>query len=96
MFHPEDSEDQPRSKRQEALRYAPMRQTKQRGAEDDNPFFADVWLFRQDFSLSDVVLLEGETCDVMYASADQIRELNQSDQFVHYRYLNDFLTQLNL
>jgi len=56
-------------------------------------YFADVWLFRQDFDLRDVVLLEGETCDVMYASADEIRELDKKELFVPYRYLDDFLKQ---
>lgn len=58
-------------------------------------YFADVWLFRQDFDLQDVVLLEGETCDVMYASADEIRELDRKELFVPYRYLDDFLNQFS-
>lgn len=51
----------------------------------------DVWLFKQDFDLSDVVLLEGETCDKMYADAEKIRELVKERIFVPYSYLDDLL-----
>ena len=40
-------------------------------------YFCDVWLFRQDFSLEDVVLQEGETCDCMRASAQEVLELHR-------------------
>lgn len=54
-------------------------------------YFSDVWLFRQDFELKDVVLLEGETCDVMYADKEKIIALSQAGLFVPFRYLDDFL-----
>ena len=44
--------------------------------------FSDVWLFRQDFDLQNVRLLEGETCDAMYASAAQIRRMLADGEFV--------------
>lgn len=53
--------------------------------------FVDVWLFKQDFDLNDVILQEGETCDKMYASADKIKELNNSGMFVPYSYLQQLL-----
>ena len=60
---------------------------------DDN--FLDVWLFRQDFDLEDVVLLEGETCDKMYASIDEILELYAQGEFVPYSYMQDFVNIIN-
>lgn len=51
-------------------------------------YHADVWLFRQDFALEDVVLLEGETCDKMYASWETVREMHQVGTLVPYRYLD--------
>ena len=39
--------------------------------------FVDIWLFVQDFDLSEVTLLEGETCDAMYATADDLRQLRE-------------------
>ena len=53
--------------------------------------FVDVWLFKQDFNLDEVVLQEGETCDKMYANAEKIRELNNSGMFVPYSYLQQLL-----
>jgi len=60
---------------------------------DDN--FVDVWLFRQDFNLDDVILQEGETCDKMYASIDKIKELFDNGEFVPYSYLSQLLDILN-
>ena len=53
-----------------------------------NGFFADVWLFQQDFDLKDVVLLEGETCDVGYFSKDDIIEMQNTRNMVPYRHLS--------
>ena len=53
--------------------------------------FVDIWLFRQDFCLSDVKLLEGETCDAMYASAEQIRQMQQDGVLVPFTYLDELL-----
>ena len=50
--------------------------------------FTDIWLFRQDFDLADVRLLEGETCDVMYASKKTIRKLDADGLLVPYDYLD--------
>lgn len=54
-------------------------------------YFSDVWLFRQDFDLADVVLLEGETCDKMYASVSEIRRMRQEGKLVPFSYLDDLL-----
>lgn len=57
-------------------------------------YFADVWLFRQDFDLKDVVLQEGETCDKMYATPAKIRQLAEQGLFVRYSHLQEFLTMV--
>ena len=54
-------------------------------------FHCDVWLFRQDFDLSKVRLLEGETCAAMAASREKILELLEKDEFVRYEYVEDFI-----
>lgn len=51
----------------------------------------DVWLFRQDFSLEDVVLLEGETCDKMYVGISEIRRLYREHELVPFPYLEQLL-----
>lgn len=56
-------------------------------------FLCDVWLFRQDFRLGDVQLLEGETCGVMAADKNEIRALIAQDKFVPYEYIEEFLSR---
>ena len=51
--------------------------------------FFDVWLFRQDFDVNDVVLQEGETTAAKYATMDEIRELVQKKAFVPCGYLDE-------
>lgn len=55
-------------------------------------YITDVWHFKQNFDLSDVVLLEGETCGKMYADRNEIRALRQNGQLVPYWYLDSLLT----
>lgn len=54
----------------------------------------DVWLFREEFSLSDVVLQEGETCDKRAATAAEVEELCAQGAFVPIRYLDILLSEL--
>lgn len=54
-------------------------------------FHCDVWLFTQDFDLSAVKLLEGETCAAMAADRYEILELLKRDEFVPYEYIETFL-----
>lgn len=56
-----------------------------------NSVFVDVWLFRQDFDLRDVVLQEGETCDKMYATAAEIKKMRDDGLFVPQSYLDELL-----
>ena len=44
--------------------------------------FCDVWLFRQDFDISEVVLQEGETCDAKWATEQEIRSMIGLEKFV--------------
>ena len=41
-------------------------------------YHCDVWRFRQDFRLEDVVLQPGETCGKRLADAEEIRRLNET------------------
>jgi len=50
-------------------------------------YFRDVWLFRQDFDLKDVVLQPGETTDKMYANAEMIQRMWGCGEFVPCDYL---------
>jgi len=49
----------------------------------------DVWLFRQDFDISDVKLQENETIDAKYATPDEIRVMINNGEFITYHYIDD-------
>jgi len=54
---------------------------------------ADVWIFRQDVDLADVLLQEGETCDAAYMGREQILRMVEDGEFVGYEfypYLSEF------
>lgn len=50
--------------------------------------FTDVWLFKQDFNIADVQLLEGETCDKMLADMKTVLQLKEKGMLVPFHYLN--------
>ena len=55
-----------------------------------NNDFCDIWLFRQEFDISDVVLQENETVDVKWASSDDIHKMIITGDFVIFDYLDEF------
>jgi len=65
-----------------------------RHGDDGRTWFQDAWIFEHDCSLDDVHFQENETCDAMWASADKIREMITSGEFLSewfYPYLNEML-----
>lgn len=48
-----------------------------------NTAFFDIWLFKQEYLLDDVVLRDGETCDVMAVTLDEILELHSRGEFTN-------------
>ena len=44
--------------------------------------FCDVWFFRQNFDINDVVYQEGETCDAIWASQEMIENMIESGEMV--------------
>ena len=56
--------------------------------------FADMWLFQQDFSLEDVILLEGETCDARAATKEDILQLAKAGKFVPVANLQELLEMM--
>ena len=59
-------------------------------SDRESDYFRDVWLFRQDFDLNDVVLQPGETTDKMYVSKERILKMQKDGEFVPYSYLQKF------
>lgn len=62
----------------------------------ESDYFRDVWLFRQDFDLSDVVLQSGETCDKMYAKKEEVLQLYKSGRLVPYNYLEELVEKAGI
>jgi len=55
--------------------------------------FVDVWLFRQEVDLSDIVLQDGETCGAMLADRDKINRMIDEGIFICsniFPYLDEF------
>jgi len=59
--------------------------------------FCDVWLFRQNFDLGQVVLCEGETCGARRATAEEIRAMIAGGEFIAFHYADELfeLAQIN-
>ena len=56
--------------------------------------FKDVWLFRQNFSLEDVVLQPEETTDKMYADRGTILEMREIGTFVPLKHLEQLFDRI--
>ena len=56
--------------------------------------FADVWLFEQEFSLTDIVLQDGETCDAKLATKDEILQMDKDETLVPYMYLQELMNTI--
>ena len=44
--------------------------------------FSDVWVFKQDVDINDIVLLPDETCDAMWADEDRINSMITNGTFI--------------
>ncbi len=51
----------------------------------------DVWLFRQNFDLNEVILQENEICGVRYSARQEILSGIANREIVPYRYLKDWM-----
>lgn len=59
-------------------------------------YFRDVWLFRQEFDLAEVVLQPGETTDKRYADKQTILRIHAAGELVPYSYLETLFDQAGL
>jgi len=50
--------------------------------KDDGHAFYDIWLFRQEIELADIVIQEEEICDAKWASAQDIRDIIKHEAFI--------------
>ena len=68
------------------------------GENKNTSFFVDVWVFEHDCPLSDVTFQEGETCGARWATADEIRHMMHTGEFLtegrqglFYPYFNEMV-----
>jgi 8-oxo-dGTP pyrophosphatase MutT (NUDIX family) len=52
------------------------------GEENDRCFFVDVWVFEHDCAIGDIVLQEGETSEARWVTADEIRHMMRTGEFL--------------
>ena len=62
--------------------------------EKSGDVFADIWYFQQEFSLEDVILQEGETCDAMLATKEQILQMDREGTLVPFNYLQKLMNDI--
>ena len=48
----------------------------------ENPGFFDVWVFKLDFPIENIVFQPEETCDAKWASEEEILQMIQTDEFI--------------
>lgn len=58
-------------------------------------YYYDIWLFKQDFALKDIVLQENETCGAMLATKEQILMMNENGTLIPCSYLIEFFDMIN-
>jgi 8-oxo-dGTP pyrophosphatase MutT (NUDIX family) len=54
----------------------------------------DVWVFRQNYDILNVILQENETTDAKYATADEIRRMIKNDEFIAFHYIEDLFEKV--
>ena len=57
-------------------------------------WFGDVWVFRQEISMDDIRLQEGETCEARLVTRDELLALRENDLFIPCSYMDELLTLL--
>ena len=59
-----------------------------------NNFFSDIWLFRQDFDINDVILQENETTAAKYAAKEEILDMISGNKFIAYDYIPELFKKI--
>jgi Isopentenyldiphosphate isomerase len=63
----------------------------------DGVAYFEVWIFVQEVDISTVVLQPTETCDVIWAGKEKIKQLIENGQFINYSYIDElFITASEL
>ncbi len=57
-------------------------------------YFGDVWLFKQDFDIDEVVLQENETCDAKCASKEEILRMIDNGEFIDFNHIKELFDNI--
>lgn len=60
----------------------------------DGAAYIEVWLFKQNIDINTVVLHKEETCNVVWASKGQIKEMIRNGSFIHFDYIDELFSLL--
>lgn len=59
----------------------------------DGAAYIEVWLFQQNIDIDAVALQVGETCDVKWASKEQIKQMMDQNIFIKFDYIDELFAQ---
>lgn len=65
-----------------------------RHGDNGHTWFQDAWVFEWNGNIEEIRLQEGETCEVMWATADKIRKMMDAGKFVEkevYPYFDEMV-----
>ena len=62
--------------------------------DDGHTAFVDVWVFEYDESIENIVFDGREVCDAVWASADRIKTMMASGEFLDYPYFDEMVKKL--
>lgn len=60
----------------------------------DGAAYIEVWLFKQNFDIKAVVLQAEETCNALWASKKQIKEMIDNNAFINFDYIDELFDAL--
>ena len=59
----------------------------------DGAAYIEVWIFQQNIDIDTVVLQKEETCDVKWASKEQIKQMMAQNIFIKFDYIDELFAQ---
>lgn len=59
----------------------------------DGAAYIEVWLFKQNIDIATVVLQQEETCNAIWASKKQIKEMIRCGSFINYDYIDELFNK---
>ena len=55
----------------------------------DGAAYIEVWLFKQNIDIATVILQKEETCNAIWASRKQIKEMINCGSFINFNYIDE-------